>query len=204
MKTSTAALVLRALQALPLGEPFNSGELLACGPRVAVDHALSRFTREGVISRVARGIYVRPRHNRYVGEVAPSVEAVVLAASKRTCAKVQVAGPTAAAEFRLSTQRPMAPVFNTTGRSRRIRMGALEVHLQHASGRRMALAGRPAGTALAALWYLGKREISAGAFQRIHESLPPAEYRALSAAMPTQPAWMMEAFRRYEASRHHA
>jgi hypothetical protein len=164
---------------------------------VAVDHALSRFAREGLIRRVARGIYVRPRHSPFVGEVAPGVESVVLAAARRTGARIQLAGARAAAELRLSTQRPMAPVYSTTGPSRRLRIGAIEVHLQHASGRRMVLAGRPAGTALSALWYLGKREVSESVLRRIQQDLPPAEFEALRAAMPTQPGWMVEVFRRY-------
>jgi hypothetical protein len=201
---STATLVRRSIRARPLGEPFSSIEVLGCGSRVAVDHALSRFARDGFITRVARGVYVRPRHNPHVGEVAPGVEAVVRAAARRTGAKVQVAGAGAAAELRLTTQHPLVPVFSTTGPSRQIRMGALEVRLEHATGRRMMLAGRPAGTALAALWYLGKGEVSEAVVRRIQESLPSVEFRALRAAMPVQPAWMAEVFRRFDAGLHRA
>ena len=62
------------------------------GTRAAVDHALSRLTRSGLINRLARGVFVRPRVSRYVGPVLPGPEAVARAVASRTGAKVQVSG----------------------------------------------------------------------------------------------------------------
>jgi hypothetical protein len=94
-------------------------------------------------------------------------------------------------------------VFHTSGPTRRFRMGALEVTLKHVSPRRLALAGRPAGTALAALWYLGKREVDEAVIEQVRRRLPEGEFEALKAAAPTQPAWMAAAFRRYEQGAPH-
>jgi len=194
----TAPNIRRAIEAIPAGEPFTSSSLLVHGTRAAVDHALSRLARSGTITRVARGVFVRPRVSRYVGPVLPGPEAVARAMASQTGAKVQVSGAAAAVELQLSTQQPLASVFHTSGATRRFRMGSLEVTLKHVSPRRLALAGRPAGTALAALWYLGKREVDEAVIEQVRRKLPPGEFEALKAAAPYQPAWMAAAFRRHE------
>jgi hypothetical protein len=133
-----------------------------------------------------------------VGEVRPGPEAVAQAVASQTGAKVQLNGAEAAVELQLSTQHPVTPVFHTSGPTRRFRMGALEVTLKHVSPRKLALAGRPAGTALAALWYLGKHEVTEAVIEHVRRKLPAEEFQALKAAVPFQPAWMAEAFRRHE------
>lgn len=189
--------IRRAIAEISVGEPFTSSSFLVYGTRAAVDHALSRLTRSGVITRVARGVFVRPRVSRYVGTVLPAPEVVARAVASRTGAKVQVSGAEAAAELQLSTQQPVTPVFHTSGPTRRFRMGALQVTLKHVSPRRLALAGRPAGTALAALWYLGKREVDEAVIEQVRRKLSAEEFQALEAEAPSQPAWMASAFRRH-------
>jgi hypothetical protein len=194
----TAQLIKNSIEARPLGEPFTSAELLEHGTRVAVDHALSRYVKTGLIARVARGVFVRPKTNRFIGQVLPGPEAVARVVAHQTGAKVQVNGAEAAAELQLSTQHSVRPVFHTTGPTRRFRMGALEVTLKHVSPRKLALAGRPAGTALAALWYLGRHQVTEAVIEQVRRKLPAEEFHVLKAAVPSQPAWMAEAFRRHE------
>ncbi len=199
----TASHIRRAIEAMAPGEPFTSSAFLPHGTRAAVDHALSRFVRLGLVARVARGVFVRPKVSKYVGPVLPSPEVVARVVAGRLGAKVQLSGAEAAAEMHLSTQRPVTPVFHTSGPTRRFRMGAVEVTLKHVSPRRLALAGRPAGIALAALWYLGKREVNEAVIEQVHKRLSAEEFQALRGAASSQPGWMVEAFLRHERSAHH-
>ena len=194
----TAEIVRDRIGAFPVGEPFTSLALLSCGTRVAVDHALSRFAKSGIIVRVAQGVFVRPRRNRFVGPVLPAPLAVARAIARQSGAKVQLNGAEAALELQLTTQQPVATVFHTSGSPRRIRMGALQITLKRVSPRKLALGDRPAGTALAALWYLGKRQVTEEVIEKVRTKLSPREFRALKAAASFQPAWMIEAFRRHE------
>ena len=45
-----------------------------------------------------------------------------------------------------------------------------------------ALAGRPAGQALSALWYLGRRHVTPATFERIAAKLPQIQFEALRSA----------------------
>lgn len=183
---------------LALGEPFTASSLLSFGSRAAVDQALSRLTREGAITRITRGVYVRPEVSRFVGAVLPEPLKVVQAMAHEHGEVVQVHGAEAARRLALSTQVPTTPVFLTSGPSRHFRIGKLEVVLKNVSARKLALAGRPAGVALTALWYLGKEQMTPEVVKTIEAGLAPEEFTALCAAKSQMPAWMADTIRRYE------
>ena len=106
---STAAAVRARIQDMPRGRPFTSSSFIVLGPRGAVDRALSRIVHEGEIERLARGVFVRPRKNRFVGKVFPGVGDVVRAIAKDSGETVQVHGAEAARRFGLTTQAPTTP-----------------------------------------------------------------------------------------------
>jgi hypothetical protein len=77
----------------------------------------------------------------------------------------------------------------------------MNIELKHTSSRKLALAGSPAGLALAALWYLGRREVTAGTISAIHAKLSSEEFATLKSSVTAMPGWMNDAIRRYEGSR---
>lgn len=178
---------------IPEGQPFTVRELLSIGPRTAVDQAVSRMVRTGEIERAVRGVYSRPKMSPAFGRKVPvEPEKVVTALARSNGTKVQAQGAEAARRFGLTTQMPLRPVYATTGRSRRLRVGSREVLLRHASPQRMELAGRPAGEALAALLYLGRSEVTVEVINRIREALGPKEFEALRSSVTSMPAWMSD------------
>jgi hypothetical protein len=127
---------------------------------------------------------------------APEKVAQALAASEG--ATIEVHGAEAARRLGFSTQVPAQPVFYTSGSSHTVRLGKLVVRLQHVAPRKLALAGRPAGLALSALWYLGRHQVTPATFRRIAEKLPGGEFEALRKAKTVMPAWMIAALIGYE------
>lgn len=186
--------VRRTIDDLPQGTVFTSAQLAPIGPRAAIDQALARMVKTGQITRVARGVFVRPEQNRFVGPVSPRVADVAEAIARTHGAVIEVQGAEAARMFGLTTQVPVKPVFSTTGPTRRLRLGNLELTLQHRRPRKLALAGRPAGRALAALWYLGKENVTLEVIETIRTQLPPGEFEVLVGAISVMPAWMARVF----------
>ena len=190
--------VRTCIEQQPLGRPFTPALLLACGSRSAVDQALSRLAKAGEIERLGRGLFVRAEVSRYAGKVMPDAAAVAAVLAERTGAVIGIHGAEAARRLGLSTQMSMQPVFNTTGPSRRIRLGNLEVRLNHVSPRKLALAGRPAGIALSALWYLGREAVMPETIALLRQRLPVEEFEMLTHSKSIMPAWMSDAFLRFE------
>ena len=197
---NVARAVRKAVARTPAGKPFVGSRLAVHGQPSAVQRELSRLVQAGVLRRPAHGVFVRPETSAYVkGHVPAEISTVVQAIAEHGGAKVQVHGAEAAQRMGFSTQVPVQSIFQTTGPSRQLKVGARVVHLKHASPRKLALAGRPAGVALAALWFLGKREVHPETFEKIAQRLGPSEFRVLASARSQMPAWMIRALEQYES-----
>ncbi len=193
----TVKLIRQRIDRIPRGEPFTPNILLEYGTRASVDQNLSRLVKAGIIERVTRGVYTRPEVSRFVGKVMPEPMKVVRTIAKTTGAIVQVHGAEAARKLELTTQAPIQTIFSTSGPSRRIQLGAQEIRLQHVCQRKLALAGRPAGLALAAMWYLGKNEVTPSLIEKIQHKLSKEEFEALKSATSAMPAWMSNVMSQY-------
>lgn len=180
------------------GKPFRSSNFLNLGSRAAVDQALWRLVKAGGITRIKSGIFVKPEKNAYVGEVLPGPEEVVRYFAHSSGNKIETNGAEAARRFGFSTQVSSQPVFLTNGPNRTFHLGNLHVQLKHVASRKMALAGRPAGEALSALWYLGRNEVTAETFEQIEERLPSNEFAALINNKEIMPGWMRNALNEYQ------
>lgn len=197
---TTAERIRQRIQELPIGEPFTPMTFLVCGTRASVDQALSRLVKGGAITRVTRGLFVRPEMNRFVGAVMPAPIKVAERIAQTTGSIVQIHGAEAARQLELTTQTPTQAVFLTSGPSKRIRVGGLEIRLQHVCQRKLVLAGRPAGLALVALWYMGKNEVTPSMIEKIRQKLSVTEFQALQSVTSAMPAWMSDALFRHARS----
>jgi hypothetical protein len=186
---STTEAIRSRIQRLAKGQPFTSSRFLKLGSRAAVDKALSRLVGEGEVERLARGVFVRPKRNPFIGNVMPDVLEVLKVIARNHGETIQVHGAEAARRFKLSSQMPTSPVFYTNGPSRSLRVGNTVVKLMHTtSHRRLQFAGKKAGLALSALWYLGKNNVSISTVVHIKAGLSPSEFEKLRSA--NLPAWM--------------
>ena len=186
---STMEAIRSRMRGLPKGKPFTTSRFANCGPRGAVDRALSRIVHEGEIERLSRGVFVRPRKNRFVGNIVPGVAEVVQTIARDNGETVQVHGAEAARRLGLSTQAPTVAVFHTSASSRSIRIGNTTVKMIHTSNRRrLQFAGETAGLALSALWYLGKDNVTPETIAMIESAVGAEEFEKLRLA--DIPAWM--------------
>lgn len=94
-----------------------------------VGSTLAGLTNEGVLVKLAQGIYAKPRKSRF-GDVLPSVEKIVQAIAKRDNAKVIPSGMTALNALGLSTQVPMNYTYLTSGSERTIKLKNQQVMLK--------------------------------------------------------------------------
>ncbi|MCY4306881.1 MAG: DUF6088 family protein [Rhodobacteraceae bacterium] len=193
---STAKTIRHRVMLIPRGKPFTTRRFLKLGSRAAVDKTLSRLAKEGVIQRIVHGMYVRPRKSRFIGNVMPSTERIVEVLAKEHGETIQVNGAEAALRFRLSTQVPTVPVYHTSGPSRDIKIGKLTIRLKHVSNRKLCLAGKHPGLALAALWYLGKKNVNSDIIGALRAKLTAEEFATLKNA--NIPTWMVDALARYD------
>ena len=102
---------------------------------------------------MGRGFYVLPVKSRF-GSRAPSLQKTVKAVATQRGKRIAASGAMAANKLGLTTQVPVKPVFLTSGRSRKLKLGRQEIELRHAPPWQLVLSGRKAGDAVRALAWL--------------------------------------------------
>ena len=195
---TTAEAIRNRINEIAVGEPFTSTQFNGVGTRASVDQTLSRLVKQSEIVRVSRGVFVRPKRSRYVGEVMPEPSKVAQAIANAHGETIQVHGAEAARLLGLTTQMPLQSVFYTSGPNRELKLGNLQLILKHVAPRKLALSGRPSGLALSALWYLGKEQVSPRTIKTIQENLTPEAFEEFKAETRSMPAWMADTLHRYE------
>lgn len=180
--------VLEHAAGLPEGTPLVAKELLHLGNRAAVDQVLSRLVQRGALLRAGRGIYVLPVESRF-GSRAPSASKMVEGLAQQRGETIVPHGAAAANALGLTTQVPMRSVYLTSGRSRRLKLGAQTVEFRHAPVWQLILPGRTAGDVVRALAWLGP-ERAGEALRALRAKLPSSEIKEVASARASLPTWM--------------
>ena len=87
-----------------------------------VTKLLAQFEKEGLITRIAKGVYVKAKKTRF-GVIYPSAFEIVTEIAKRDKAIVFPTGETATNRLGFSTQVPMNACFITSGSPRKLKLG---------------------------------------------------------------------------------
>ncbi|MBP5089155.1 type IV toxin-antitoxin system AbiEi family antitoxin domain-containing protein [Pseudomonas chlororaphis] len=186
---SVAECISKRIKHMQKGKPFTKAVFVEVGSRTSVDKALSRMVQSGVLERVARGIYMRPKLSEYTGKKVRANPIAVMEAVARTRGEtIQVHGVEAARRLGISTQMQVLPTYYTSGSTREIKIGNAVVRLRHSSWQRLQQAGTQVGLALTALLYLGKAGVTEQAAGKVLSSLSAEEFSKLMACK--MPKWM--------------
>jgi hypothetical protein len=172
------------------GTVFTPSSFLKLGGRAAVDKVLSRLTSEGVVRRMARGLYDLPQTHPKLGPLPPSIDAVAKALAGRYGIRLQPSGAYATNLLRLSEQVPAKVTFLTDGLSRKVKFGNQEITLKHAAPRYLATAGRTSGLVIEALRYIGKENVNPQRIGHLRTLLSASDKASLLDDLHFAPAWM--------------
>lgn len=178
------------------GSVVSPSDFLDLGSRGAVDLALSRLTKKGVLRRVDRGVYGFPEKSRLIGELSPRPDEVAKALVRRRGQRLLPSGASAANLLGLTEQVPARVEYLTDGRARRVMIRNLPVVLKQATPGRLATAGRVSGTVAQALRFLRKERVDDAVVEKLRERLSEADKAQLLRDIPLVPAWVGEVFRR--------
>lgn len=176
-------------QSVP-GTVFTPDAFALLGSRSAIDKALQRLAARGVLRRLSRGLYDKPRHSELLGVLWPSVDAVVQAIAGKDMLRTQPAGVYAANMLGLSEQVPAKVVFLTDGISRTVKAGPMQISFKRTTPRQMAAAGRLSGLLIQAFKSLGAPHITPARIERLRQQIPATERAGVLQDIALAPAWM--------------
>lgn len=155
-----------------------------------VGETLAQLTNEGVLVKLAQGIYAKPRKSRF-GDVLPSVEKIVQAIATRDHAEVLPSGMTALNALGLSTQVPMNYTYLTTGSERVIKLTNRQVTLKHGVPKNFCYETRLIALLVQALKALKQENVGEEELQTIRSLIAnDPDKEAIAKDMDKMPAWM--------------
>lgn len=161
-----------------------------------VTKLLAVFEKEGLLCRIAKGVYVKARKTRF-GILYPSVFELVSEIAKRDKAVIIPTGVTAANRLGFSTQVPMNTSFLTTGSGRTLTLGNRTVTLKHGAPRNFAFRGRLMQELVQALRSIGEENITREHEQQLAKLLAESlEPQTIERDLPLAPMWMRQIIKR--------
>lgn len=155
-----------------------------------VGETLAELTQEGLLVKLAQGIYAKPRWSRY-GVVLPSVDNIVQAIAARDNAEVLPSGMTALNVLGLSTQVPMKYSYLTTGSERTIKLKNQEIRLKRGVPKNFCYKTKLIALLVQALKALKQQNVGQEEIQVIRSLISKEPDRiALAKDVDMMPNWM--------------
>jgi len=201
---SVAVKVSTRVSRMKRGTPFSITGFYSLGNRTSVQKAFSRLVQDGVVERVSKGFYARPKP-------LPSMSSIKISASAEQVARVWAKvhgyklasqGQEAAYRLGLQTQAPVKTIFWSNGPSRQFKIGNEVVDVRHITEQKLRWSKGPEGILLRGLSVLSPEHVEVAnlkmAFKRL--SLSPTKAREILiklSSVPVLHAWQKK-FRQLE------
>ena len=155
-----------------------------------VGGTLAELTQEGMLVKLAQGIYAKPRRSRF-GLVLPSVDKIAQAIAARDNAEVLPSGMTALNVLGISTQVPMKYSYLTTGSERIIKLKNQEIRLKRGVPKNFCYETKLIALLVQALKTLKQQNVGEEELQVIRNLISREPDRsALAKDVDMMPVWM--------------
>jgi ribosomal protein S19E (S16A) len=194
--TSVEDKILQHIEAFPKGELFLPSDFTELGSSEAVRLSLFRLEKEGVITRVAQGIYVRPRESSLIGKLTPTAEEVAETIAKRDKIRTTPTGSYALNALGLSTQVPMNIVLLTDGSPREIKVGKRKIKFKKTTPKNLMAKGKISRLVIQALKEIGNGKVTAVEEQKILDVLKKENEKDLKHDIALAPVWIQKIMRK--------
>lgn len=169
---------------------FTPKHFLDLGSDTAVRKFLSLLQKQGVIRRIAQGLYDYPREHDVLGKVPPSIDAVAKAIAEKNGAKIQPTAAYAANLIGISDQVPGRVIFLTDGPPKKLKIGKLEIIFKQSTVKNMFAAGSREALVIQALKFMGKDQIDETVLQTVKSFLKPSKRREFEKNIKFAPQWI--------------
>jgi hypothetical protein len=147
--------ILKRILKTKKGDLIFPDDFNELGSSEAIRVSLHRLEKKEKITRVAQGIYVRPKESKLIGRVMPTTEEIALGIANRDRIRIVPTGAYAMNALGLSTQVPTKVVFLSDGSPRLIKMGRRTIKFKKASPKNLLAKGKISSLVIQALRSIG-------------------------------------------------
>ncbi len=175
------------------GKIFFADDFVNMGSAENIRQALSRFTKNEKIVRVANGIYCYPEVDDKLGlgVLLPSFDQIANAIAERSHARIIPTGDYALNVLGLSTQVPMNCVYLTDGTPRKVEIsGGRGIIFKKTTPKNLAFKNRLAMLVTSALKSIKQENVTPEQIERIEQLLRKEDKDSVLADLVLMPIWI--------------
>lgn len=165
-------------------------DFLELGSQKAVSKNLERMADHGILTRVARGIYLLTKKDKELGSLMPTLDKIARAIAAREKAVIVPSGLVAIQELGLTTQVPMNAVYLTDATPRKIQVGKRFIIFKKTTPKKLALKGKISSLVIRAMQEIGKEGLVENHLTKIADWIAKENLSDLMHDAKLAPIWI--------------
>lgn len=174
------------------GEIFFSDDFTKYGSSDNIRKVLSRLEHEGVIERIAHGIYLKPKKDPVLGVLYPTTEEIAKQIAQRDKARIAPTGILSLYLLGLTTQIPLKAVYLSDGSHREIKIGNRTIQFKKTVPRSFAIKDELLHLIVQALKEIGQKNITEEFLEKIKPFVNKIEDQVMKGQLKYAPVWIQK------------
>ncbi len=174
------------------GKIFFAEDFVEFGSSDNIRQILFRLEQEAKIERIAHGIYLKPKTDKMLGRVYPTVEEIAQEIARRDKARIAPTGVFALYQLGLTTQIPLNLVYLTDGAPRDIKIGNRKIKFKKTVPKSFAIKEPLLHLVVQAFKEIGQKNISPLFLDKIQKSIVKLDQKDLDSQVRFAPVWIQK------------
>ncbi len=174
------------------GKIFFADDFVKFGSSENIRKVLSRLEKEGLLERLAQGIYLIPKKDELLGTLYPTTEEIAIEIAKRDKARIAPTGSLALYQLGITTQIPLKAVYLTDGAQRTIAIGKRTIQFKKTTPRNLAIRDQLLMLITQALKEIGQYKVTETHLQKLKSFAKQLDNDVLKSQLKFAPVWVQK------------
>lgn len=174
------------------GKIYFADDFVQFGSSENIRKVLSRLEKEGLIERLAQGIYLVPKKDTLLGTLYPTTEEIAIEIAKRDKARIASTGSLALYQLGLSTQIPLKAIYLTDGAQRTIVIGNRTIQFKKTVPRNLAIKDNLLLLIVQALKEIGQHKVTETHLQKLKTFALQLTAEIVKSQLKFAPVWVQK------------
>lgn len=191
MKSSKNQIETKVLKS-SLGEIFFAEDFYAYGSPGNIRLTLFRLVNEGILERLAQGIYLKPKRDPLLTTLYPTTEEIAKQIAQRDKVRIAPTGVHALYLLGLTTQVPLKAVYLSDGSQREIKIGNRSIQFKKTVPKSFAIKDELLHLIVQAFKEFGQKAITENFMNQIQASVLKLSDEVVQKQLKYAPVWIQK------------
>jgi 6-pyruvoyl-tetrahydropterin synthase len=174
------------------GEIFFLDDFTKYGSSDNIRKVLSRLEQEGLVERLAQGIYLKPKKDPLLGTIYPTTEEIAKQIAQRDKARIAPTGVLALYLLGLTTQIPLKTVYLSDGSQREVKIGNRTIQFKKTVPKSFAIKDELLHLIVQAFKEVGQNKVTEDFLQKIKTAIHQLDEQVIQKQLKYAPVWIQK------------